>query len=126
MPRGGRRPNAGRKPGVPSKKTQARMALAEEALEGGVTPLEVMLERMRELRERGDEESKDKAANIAKDAAPYLHPRLSSVEQNTTLKGDTLSQLMQRIDGATTGIANGTGSDADEPPLATEQPIPRH
>ncbi|MGO8867340.1 MAG: hypothetical protein ACLQME_12630 [Alphaproteobacteria bacterium] len=47
----------------------------------GITPLEVMLKTMRMFWRKGERE---KAAAIAKDAAPYVHPRLSSA----SLSGD--------------------------------------
>jgi hypothetical protein len=44
--------------------------------------IEVMLNAMRELWDQGAPESKREAAGIAKDAAPYVHPRLSNIDQN--------------------------------------------
>jgi hypothetical protein len=72
--RGGKRPGAGRKPGAATAKTRE---IADRATQEGVTPLEVMLGAMRELWDAGN---KQDAATIAKDAAPYMHPRLSSVD----------------------------------------------
>jgi hypothetical protein len=83
-----------------------------------------MLRTMRALWDQDSAQAKLQACEIAKDAAPYLHPRLSTIEQNTTLKGDTLSQLMQAIDGRTTGIANG--ESASEPPLAPAKSLSHH
>jgi hypothetical protein len=40
-----------------------------------------MLNAMRELWEEGTSEAKREAARIAKDAAPYVHPRLASIDQ---------------------------------------------
>jgi hypothetical protein len=40
-----------------------------------------MLNTMRELWEEGTLEAKREAARIAKDAAPYVHPRLASIDQ---------------------------------------------
>src|SRR5437868_1966616 len=93
MPRGGRRPGAGRRPGSVSKKTVARQQLATAAVEEGITPLDVMLKRMRfhnavadrEL-EKGDVADRAivgdalrAAHEAARDCAPYLHPRLSAI-----------------------------------------------
>ena len=50
--------------------------IAEKAALTGRTPLEVMLEAMRCHQEAGN---LDRAAAIAKDAAPYMHPRLHAV-----------------------------------------------
>lgn len=72
--KGGKRPGAGRKPGSATKKTKA---IADKAAQDGITPLEVMIEAMRAHYDAG---SLDEAAEIAKDAAPYMHPRLAAVE----------------------------------------------
>src|SRR6516165_629006 len=97
--------NSGRKPGRPNKRTVARQQLASAAAEQGIMPLEVMLERMRyyfwvfdrEL-QKGKEADPaiidgalKAASESAKDAAPYIHPRLSAVEHS----GDKVSVLAQ-------------------------------
>ena len=76
--RGGARPGAGRPPG---SKNQRSAEVARQAAEAGITPIEVMLSAMRDLWEEGTSEAKREAARIAKDAAPYLHPRLASIDQ---------------------------------------------
>jgi hypothetical protein len=125
MTRGGRRPGAGRKPGVPSQKTLTRLKIAEEAAAEGITPLEVMLKTMRALWDVGSNEAKLAACKIAEDAAPYVHPRLAAIEQKTTLDaGDTLAALLNEIDGRTTGIA--TGVEDEGSPLAPEQSLSHH
>jgi hypothetical protein len=73
--RGGRRPGAGRPVG------QRTAEIARAAAESGITPIEVMLGAMRELWDVGTPEAKREAAGIAKDAAPYVHPRLASIDQ---------------------------------------------
>lgn len=75
---GGARPGAGRPPG---SKNQRSANVARQATEAGITPIEVMLSVMRELWEEGSAISKREAAKIAKDAAPYVHPRLASIDQ---------------------------------------------
>lgn len=103
--RGGARKGAGRKPGSANTKTRE---IANRAAEEGITPLEVMLDNMRfahgkaadvlaQLLACGAEtpeafnEFKEllrfrgMAQEAAKDAAPYLHPRLSSVEMNANV-----------------------------------------
>jgi hypothetical protein len=72
--RGGYRKGAGRKPGSATKKTRE---IADRAAASGITPLEVMLEAMMSLRASGEIE---KAASVAKDAAPYVHPKLAAIE----------------------------------------------
>jgi hypothetical protein len=43
-----------------------------------------MLGTMRELWAQGTPEAKREAAEIAKDAAPYIHPRLASIDQTVS------------------------------------------
>ena len=74
MARGGKREGAGRKKGAQTKLTQE---IAAKASAEGISPLEVMLGAMRNAWENQD---KDGAARFAKDAAPYVHPRLAAVE----------------------------------------------
>ncbi|MEE4108454.1 MAG: hypothetical protein V2I24_03850 [Halieaceae bacterium] len=72
MPRGGARPRAGRPPGAKNKATRAR----EKAItESGLSPLEYLIQVYRD-----EAEDTGKRLDAAKAAAPYLHPRLSSVQ----------------------------------------------
>jgi hypothetical protein len=75
---GGRREGAGRKPNSPNKASAARQA---QVAATGETPLEYMLRVMRDP--TADEKRRDE---MAVKAAPYVHPRLSSVDAN--VKGD--------------------------------------
>lgn len=80
--KGGKRPGAGRKAGVPNKRT-AQVQAAVEA--SGITPLEFMLDMMRK---EPDPEwgLKEYMAAVtlrfeaAKAAAPYVHARLAAIE----------------------------------------------
>jgi hypothetical protein len=75
MPRGGKRPGAGRPRGAISKSTRA---ILEAMAAGGEMPLEYMLRIMRDPREpaaRRDE--------MAKAAAPFLHPRMQPTAPST-------------------------------------------
>src|SRR5665213_433482 len=81
---GGQRRGAGRKPGRVTIKTRA---IAEQLVDEGISPLEVQIRTMRALwkeAERDGEiidfEKAVAACAVAKDAAPYLHPRLSNIE----------------------------------------------
>ena len=74
MKRGGKRNGAGRPPG---SKTEKRYHIAARAATEGVSPMEVMLYVMRELFEK---KQYREAAEVAKDAAPYCHPRLSNID----------------------------------------------
>src|ERR1700732_490728 len=119
MPRGGRRPGAGRKKRSSNKKRGA--ALVKREYESGeVMPLELMLSEMRRLANEGTDASLKEARLLAQAAAPYCHPRLQAVMASVTARGDTLSALLREIDGRTTGIANG--SDDGEPMLEVKQP----
>jgi hypothetical protein len=75
--KGGKRPGAGRKKGIPNRASAAREAAISAS---GLTPLEYMLNTMRD-------ETKPVAVRLdmAKAAAPYVHPRLASVEQAVQL-----------------------------------------
>jgi hypothetical protein len=98
--RGGARKGAGRKAGSATQKTRA---IADRAAAAGITPLEVMLENMdfahskasvllQGMLDSGAEvpESFDQfkellrframAQECAKDAAPYIHPKLAAIE----------------------------------------------
>ena len=66
----------GRKPGTPNKATEQR---AEKVAESGVTPLDYMLQVLRDP----DAKQEDRKW-AATGAAPYVHARL----QSTTVKGD--------------------------------------
>lgn len=77
MARGGKRENAGRRKGTVSERTRARIEIAEKALASGLTPLDYMLGILRD--ETND--AKDRFA-AAKEAAPYMHPRLAAVEHS--------------------------------------------
>mgnify|MGYP001569413853 CR=1 FL=1 len=73
MAHGGKRSGAGRRKG---SKTQRVQEIAAKAAEEGISPLEVMLGAMRAAWPH----DRDAAARFAKDAAPYIHPRLAAVE----------------------------------------------
>lgn len=85
MARGGARPNAGRKPGSESAVTKERRALVQRVEAGlakkGMTPLEIFSRVM-----GGDLSVSEMQFEAAKAAAPYLHPKLSAVTMNATVK----------------------------------------
>ena len=72
MSRGGARPGAGRKPGSVTRRTRE---IAEQAAVQGITPLEFLLQAMRD-------ESREFPVRLdaAKAAAPYVHAKLAAVE----------------------------------------------
>ena len=82
MARGGRRDNAGRKPGATNTRTRE---VAERAAAEGITPLEYMLELLRKPYPEEADGSVLAAYDAmkleaAKAAAPYVHPRLANVD----------------------------------------------
>lgn len=76
MAHGGARPGSGRPKGAATKRTAE---IANKAIEQGITPLEYLLSI---VRDEGME--RPVRLDAAKAAAPYVHPRLATVEQ----KGD--------------------------------------
>ena len=81
--KGGARPGAGRKPGKPSRKSVEQAA---KAAEGGIMPLDYLLQVMR----APESEPREKLV-AAQAAAPYIHAKLSSVnvtgDMNHTHRG---------------------------------------
>lgn len=72
--RGGKRPGAGRKKGTPNKASAARQ---ERIAAGGETPLDYMLRVMRNRKA-----SDARRDEMAKAAAPYVHPKLASMQHS--------------------------------------------
>lgn len=89
MARGGARPGAGRPKGAANKRTRE---IADAAFEGGLTPLEYMLGVLRD-EARSDQERFE----AAKNAAPYMHPRLTSIEADVSTESyeDRLRRLAE-------------------------------
>jgi len=87
MPRGGPRPGAGRKKGSLTQRTRE---IAERAIAEGLTPLDVMLSAMHAFHQAGELE---KAAKIAHDAAPYVHPRLAAIEYSSREDQRSIQEL---------------------------------
>jgi hypothetical protein len=146
MPKGGRRPGTGNpnwkrdpeaaradgakggcpKGGRPVGSSNKRRAyrIVKEAWDTGIMPLEVILREMRRSYALGTDEGNREACMLAQAAAPYCHPRLQAIDTRTTVEaGDTLAALMREIDGKTTGIA-GLLTNAREPEVEAEQPLP--
>ena len=111
---GGARKNAGRKKGAATKKTRE---IADKLVaDGDLTPLEYMLQTLRETPEKikaqynaGDLDTIQytlalsnltaRRDSAAKDAASYIHPRLSSIEANVGLKGQDLFAALLEKEG---------------------------
>lgn len=98
--RGGARKGAGRKAGSATTRTRE---IADKAAAQGLTPLEVMLKAMRHFADLFESsENTDHlgaAATFAKDAAPYIHPRLQAIE-HAGEGGGPLTVVVRRLTGA--------------------------
>lgn len=104
----------GRKPGSPNKASAAREA---EVKASGLTPLQYMLKVMRD-----DNADKARRDDMAKAAAPYVHPKLANMQHTgrnggpiqsvdlTKLSGDQLDQL-ESIFGPLAGPGDDDPSD---------------
>lgn len=95
--RGGARPNAGRKAGTANVKTRE---IANRAAAEGITPLEVMLQAMRDVYggSSGKERNAAAAFGLAKDAAPYMHAKIAAVELSGPDGGDLVIQVVRFAD----------------------------
>jgi hypothetical protein len=88
MPRGGKREGAGRKAGAVTTRTRE---IADKAASEGLTPLEYMLQMLRD-----ESASKDDRMWAAEKAAPFVHPKLAAVEHSgglTISHEDALDEL---------------------------------
>jgi hypothetical protein len=105
MARGGARPGAGRKAGVLTKRTRE---VAEAIGAKGDTPLDTLNElrlwAVSEFRKavEGDDptraaEAAEFAADVANKQAPYIHPRLSSVEAKVDAKVQAAIRRVERV-----------------------------
>ena len=103
MAHGGARPGAGRKPGTANRKTRE---IADRAAAEGVTPLEFMLGILRD-----ETQAQDARYQAAKDAAPYMHARLSAVDATLDAR---LSQKkpVEMTEEELLAVAAGSGAGA--------------
>jgi hypothetical protein len=91
MAKGGKRDGAGRKRGVPNKASAAREAMLSAA---GLTPLEYFLNILRD-----ESQADDKRFMAAKEAAPYVHPKLAS----TAMQHDTTDAFVEMLRTVSSG-----------------------
>ena len=89
MARGGAREGAGRKVGSATKKTRE---IAEKAVAEGITPLEFMLNRMRD-----DGAPMEDRMDMAKAAAPYIHAKLAAVQHSGDADNPVAYQIMSGV-----------------------------
>jgi hypothetical protein len=95
----------GRKKGTPNRATTA-VAIKAEVAASGEVPLDYMLRVMRD--ESVEPSRRDE---MAKAAAPYVHPKLAATElQHSGKGGDPLIRLLAEIDGNPRGLPNPTVS----------------
>ena len=110
---GGKRPGAGRREGAKSVAKNKRRDIAEKARKQGITPLEVMLKAMNSAL---DEKNLTAAHAFAKDAAPYIHPRLAAVAHSGT---DNIAPS-EVDDAKLLDIAFGSGARIAPPTIDTK------
>lgn len=87
----GRPKTGGRKKGVPNKATAKR---EKEIAKSGMTPLEYMLKVMRNPRA-----SHDRRDDMAKAVAPYVHPKLASLQHTGAGGGPIQTVALDRLKG---------------------------
>jgi hypothetical protein len=92
---GGARPGAGRPRGRKSASTLKRAAALRRAAAKNVGPVEFLLREMRDLKLPRQERWL-----LAKWVAPYVSPRLSSVEVVKSVKAMSLDELQWAINDA--------------------------
>jgi hypothetical protein len=86
------RKTGGRQKGSLNKQTTKVRKTVEKAVNAGLTPLEYMLRTMRNP--KAGSARRDWAAQTA---APYLHPRLATLQSNVNLTGRlTLEALVEQ------------------------------
>lgn len=90
MARGGKREGAGRKAGVPNKRTQENIEKAEAS---GLMPLDFMLSVLRD-----DAQEMDNRMWAAEKAAPYVHARRASVEHSGKDGGPLVMEIIRFAD----------------------------
>jgi hypothetical protein len=122
LPKGGYRAGAGRKKGAATIRTRQ---IANELAREGQTPLEVMINAMRELCQWAQTASTPEAriertlaaVAVAEKAAPYIHPRLAAVaaavRQVTSVRDLSDTELI-----ALAGSLAGEAIDGQAEPLA--------
>jgi hypothetical protein len=94
---GGSKPGerrGGRQKGTKNKRTVAREALGARLTKRGITPLEYMLKVMRSRSKNVPDERRD---DMAKAAAPYMHPRLNAI-QHTGKDGEPIRVSFTGLD----------------------------
>lgn len=86
---GGARPGAGKKPGAIRRATAAAQA---KAAEGGILPLDFMLQIMRD-----EQADRAERLDMAKAAAPYVHAKLASIDSRVDMSAKALIQIVTGV-----------------------------
>ena len=109
MPRGGARKGAGRKRGIPNVRKRAE--IVKDLVERGEDPLQYFLSIMK------DTERSDGAARLGGGTGCTVCAIRGSSRstRRTTFKGDPLAEVMEAIDGRTTGISPAHRSEGEPP-----------
>ena len=108
MSSGGSRPGAGRRKGATTRLNDVARA---KAAEGGITPLEYLLELLRD-----GATPREIRIDVAKAAAPYMHAKLQAVEL-TGKDGGSIKADVRMIELVAQPIPLGmleTAADGDE------------
>ena len=116
MARGGSRPGAGRRKGTPNKASAARQ---KRVAATGITPLDYMLSVMRDG--KADAGRRD---DMAKAAAPYVHPKLASMQHSGPNGGpiqtvdltNASNEDLERLEAIFGPLAGSASDDADADP----------
>lgn len=130
MSRGGKRPGSGRKKGK-TQKTLERQAIIDAQIAEGATPLEVMLQVMRD-----PQFSWDVRLDMAKTCASYIHPRLQAITHsgpgNTPIAlavqmakteiSALMLELAAKLDEQDAGGEISTKNNAEGPSVAGDAP----
>jgi len=96
----------GRQKGTPNRATVARQ---QEVSASGLTPLDYMLSIMRD-----EQNPKDMRLDAAYKAAPFVHPKLASIEHSGPNGGPIPVAAVELSDDELAAIAAGRGSGAPE------------
>lgn len=108
-----REKTGGRRKGTPNRATARR---EKEIAKSGVTPLEYMLKVM-----RNPKASDDRRDDMAKAAAPYVHPKLASM-QHTGRNGGPIQSVdltnmsaddLERLESLFGPLAGSASDDAE-------------
>jgi len=114
MSRGGKRPGAGRKRTKDTPAGKLNSALVQKVLADGTTPLQVMLEAMKTVYEKGGAVA---AVPYAKECAPYVHPKLAATEHSGSIETQTAEMTDSEL-GVRIAFALAL---ADRPPSSTTE-----